>query len=109
MRHVMSREFGARVQGNVDAQAVKRETPTLARLFEEDMRAPFKDGIVRLVPWRQISEGPETKLNRSPQEADASAHHLQSLYDSRRRRDQSGESYFRKGQPSRYDDCEIGA
>jgi len=38
-------------------------TRAVMRLFEEDMRAPFKDGIVRSVAPRSM-KGPETKLMR---------------------------------------------
>src|SRR5215468_7526108 len=39
-------------------------TRAVMSLFEEDMRAPFRDGIVRKVPISDIVEGPDTKLKR---------------------------------------------
>lgn len=38
-------------------------TRAVMSLFEEDMRAPFRDGIVRKLPMNFIA-GPETKLKR---------------------------------------------
>ena len=38
-------------------------TRAVMSLFEEDMRAPFRDGIVRKVPTA-FTQGPETKLKR---------------------------------------------
>lgn len=39
-------------------------TRQVMTLFEEDMRAPFKDGIVRTVPLGVSEIGPEMKLKR---------------------------------------------
>jgi len=39
-------------------------TRAVMSLFEEDMRAPVRDGIVRTVPLVNITSGPETKLKR---------------------------------------------
>jgi len=41
------------------------KTREVLRLFEEDMSAPFKDGIVRRVPLSNLGGGgPDTKLKR---------------------------------------------
>ena len=39
-------------------------TREVMSLFEEDMGSPFRDGIVRTVPFREVGEAPETKLKR---------------------------------------------
>ena len=39
-------------------------TRAVMTLFEEDMRAPFKDGIVRSIPSGSLFSGPETKLKK---------------------------------------------
>ena len=39
-------------------------TRLVMSLFEEDMRAPFKDGIVRRTSIYDLTNGPETKLKK---------------------------------------------
>jgi hypothetical protein len=40
------------------------DTRAVMSLFEQDMGAPFKDGIVRTVPTENLDRGPETKLKK---------------------------------------------
>jgi hypothetical protein len=55
--------FSARTGKRFDDGFYGDSTRALMTLFEEDMRAPFKDGIVRTMARRSM-RGPETKLMR---------------------------------------------
>jgi hypothetical protein len=52
--------FGKRFDDGIYGESTRK----VMKLFEEDMRAPFKDGIVRTVLIDNIVSGPETKLKR---------------------------------------------
>jgi hypothetical protein len=52
--------FGKRFDDGIYGE----NTRQVMSLFEEDMRAPFKDGIVRRVPTLRIDATPETKLQK---------------------------------------------
>ena len=50
--------------GRFDDGYYGQKTRDVLRLFEEDMNAPYKDGIVREVNPYFVDVGPETKLKR---------------------------------------------
>ena len=53
-------KFGKRFDDGIYGDSTRE----VVGLFEEDMRAPFRDGIIRKVPNIDVIGGPETKLKR---------------------------------------------
>lgn len=52
--------FGKRFDNGIYGASTRQ----VMSLFEEDMRSPFRDGIVRRAPIRDLGAPPETKLKR---------------------------------------------
>ena len=52
--------FGKRFDNGIYGESTRQ----VMSLFEEDMRSPFRDGIVRRAPIKDIHSPPETKLKK---------------------------------------------